>query len=220
MPNSRRTRPQLRSSPNRNHNRYADRRTSIPPSYNYAKTNWKEFNNKLELYLSTSTSINEEIITEIDIDNYAEQLVEAIMKAVQETTPRKRPSPHSKRWWTEGLTRLRRESNRLRNIFRRTNHAMDKAAWRIKANEYTQEIARAKARKWKEYVNNANHKTIWQIKKYITNKPTSTFIPTLDGHAATNEQKVSILRKAFFPKPPPADLTDLLTATHPQEVPY
>jgi len=97
---------------------------------------------------------------------------------------------------------------------------MNKAAWRIKANEYTQEIARAKASKWKEYVNNANHKRIWQIKKYITNKPTSTFIPTLDGHTATNEQKVSILQKVFNPKPPPADLIDLLTAPHPQEVPY
>jgi ribonuclease HI len=40
------------------------------------------------------------------------------------------------------------------------------------------------------------------------------------NHAATNEQKVNALKKAFFPKPPPADLTKISTARHPQEVPY
>jgi ribonuclease HI len=190
------------------------------PPYNYAKTNWKELNTKLELYLPSMIQINDEAITEVDVDNYAELLINAITKAVQETTPRKRPSPHSKRWWTEELSKLRKEANRLRNIFRRTNHAVDKAAWRAKTDEYAQEIARARPRKWREYANSANRKTIWQIKRYITNIPTSTFVPTLNDHAATNEQKVSVLRKAFFPKPPPADLTDISSTVYPQEVPF
>ena len=156
----------------------------------------------------------------VDIDNHAKQFVEAITKAVQETTPRKRPSPHSKPWWNEELSRLRKKANRLRNIFWRTRHAVDKAAWREKANEYVREIARAKANHWKDYVNKADGKSIFQIKKYIMNTPTSTFIPTLNNHATTNEQKVNILRKAFFPKPPPADLTDIPSAKHPQEIPY
>ena len=69
-------------------------------------------------------------------------------------------------------------------------------------------------------MNNANDKTIWQIKKYITNTPTSTFIPTLNGHVATNDQKVTVFQKAFFLKPPPADLTDITLSVYPQEVPY
>jgi ribonuclease HI len=191
----------------------------VPP-YNYAKTNWKELNNKLELLLSDLTPISEEKTTGTDIDNYAEQLVNAITKAVEETTPRKRPSPHSKQWWTKELSLARKEANRLRNIFRRTKHAIDKAAWRTKADEYVQEIAHAKVSKWKEYVNNVNNKTIWQVKRYVTNIPTSTFVPTLDGHAATNEQKIVALQKAFFPKPPPADLTDIPLAAYPEEAPY
>ena len=83
-----------------------------------------------------------------------------------------------------------------------------------------QETSRAKTNKWKEYVNNANGKTIWQIKKYITNTPTSTFVPTLNGNAATNEQKVRALLKAFFPSPPPADLTAIPSAVYSEEVPY
>ena len=190
------------------------------PAYNYAKTNWEELKYKLGLYMPNLNSINENTTTSADVDKYAEQLVQAITKAVQETTPRKRPNPHSKRWWTAELSRLRREANRLRRIFGRTYDSVDKAAWKAKSDEYIQEIERAKARKWKEYVNNADGKTIWQIKKYITNAPTSTFIPTLNGHAATYEQKVNALQKSFFPEPPPADLTDIPTAVYPQEVTY
>jgi len=58
----------------------------IPP-FNYAKTNWKELNEKLELYLPNPNSISEEATTNADLDKYAEQLVQAITKAVQETTP-------------------------------------------------------------------------------------------------------------------------------------
>ena len=36
------------------------------------------------------------LITKMAIDNYAEELVKAIIKAVQDITPRKKRSPHSK----------------------------------------------------------------------------------------------------------------------------
>jgi hypothetical protein len=66
--------------------------------------------------LSELTTNRGKLTTNAKVDNYAEQLVEAIKKAIQETTPRKRRSPHSKRWWTVELTtRWRREANKLRN---------------------------------------------------------------------------------------------------------
>ena len=187
--------------------------------YNHGKTNWEELKSKLEAYLPSPTLINERA-TRIDIDNYAKQLVNAITKAIQETTLHKRPSPHSKRWWNEKLSNARREANKLRNIYRRTNHAVDKAAWMIKADEYTREIAKAKESKWKEYVDNADGKTIWQVKNYVTDLPTSAFVPTLNDHAETNEEKVTVLRRAFFPKLPSADLADIPLAEYPQEVPF
>ena len=63
-------------------------------SYNYAKTDWKELNRRLEIYLPNP--INEEAMT-ANIDNHGKQLVEVITKAVQETTSRKCSNPHSKR---------------------------------------------------------------------------------------------------------------------------
>jgi len=65
-----------------------------PPAYNYAKTNWKEFHNILKGYIPIPISPN---ATKQDIDQHAENIVDAITKTIHETTPRKRPCPYSKR---------------------------------------------------------------------------------------------------------------------------
>src|SRR5438046_8513472 len=91
---------------------------------------------------------------------------------------------------------------------------------RAMANKYKKEIKQAKADKWKEYVNDANDKSIYKIKNYILNTFTPAFVPTLDDNAATNEQKIIILQKAFFPKPPKADLSDIACAVYPEEVSF
>ena len=108
----------------------------------------------------------------------------------------------------------------MRNTYKRTKNETDRAAWRIKANEYTREIAQTKENHWKEYVNNTDEKSIWRIKDYVTNKRTPTFIPTLENNAATIEQKQTELRKTFFLKPPCADLRDINDTVYPQEVTY
>ena len=69
-------------------------------------------------------------------------------------------------------------------------------------------------------MNNADGKTIWQIKKYIDNIPTSAFVPTLENNATTNEQKAIMLQKTFFPSPPPANLDDIQRASYPSEIPF
>ena len=70
---------------------------------------------------------------------------------------------------------------------------IDKRIWRAKEKEHNAEIEKARIDKWREFVNTANGKTIYQIKEYITNTPTPTFIPTLDTNAATNEEKIDTL---------------------------
>ena len=190
------------------------------PPYNYAKTNWQELDRKLVEYLPNPSSLKQEEITAHDVDRFADELTTAISKAVKETTPRKRPCPHSKRWWTAELTALRREANRLRNTYRRTKLNIDKVAWRKKANHYMRKIAQAKKDKWREFVKGASQQSIWQVKRYVTNIPVPSFVPTLDGHAASHGQKVELLQKGFFPQPPPAVLEDISKSAYPQEVPF
>ncbi len=186
-------------------------------SYNYAKTDWIALGAKLPLYLPPLIYADE--ITHNELDKFTGQLTNAITRALDETTPRKKPCPHSKRWWTEELTQLRREANRLRNIHKRTRANADKVAWRKKENECKNKIAQVKKGKWTELTENADGKSIFLIKKYISNLPVSSFIPALNGHAATTEQKITLLQKTFFPQPPPAKLNDITKAEYPDETP-
>ena len=172
-------------------------------------------NDKVKSYLSDNIP---SLITRMDIDNHTEILVNAITKAIQDTTPRKRPSPHSKRWWHPGLTKMRKEACRLRNIYTRTKHIIDKKAWREKDNRYIKAVKKAKRTHWRKYVNDADGKSIFKIKNYITNVSAPAFIPTLEDNAITHEQKVAVLKNAFFPPSPQADLRDIAQTEYPNEI--
>jgi hypothetical protein len=65
------------------------------PPYNHDETDWKELEMKLRKYLPRILDSSE--ATPATIDTYANNLVEATTKAIQETTTRKQISPHSKR---------------------------------------------------------------------------------------------------------------------------
>ena len=154
------------------------------------------------------------------IDKYTGQLTIALTKAIEESTPYRKPCKHSKHWWTPELKVLQCRANRQRNLYRRTRSPIDKEAWVEKAREYTDGISQAIRSKWKEYIGNADGKSIYQIKNYVFNKATSSIIPTLDDKAVTQEDKVEALTKAFFPSPPPADLTDITQMDYPPPTPY
>jgi ribonuclease HI len=180
--------------------------------YDFSKTNWTAFKEKLTQCLAKvnlSTPIADSICSPEDLDSYTANLVNSISMAIDGSTPRKASCPHSKRWWLKSLTKLRRETNRLRKVYKRTKHEIDRKAWRERANEYTAAIRKAKEDKWRVYVENADDKSIWNIKNFITNIPTQSFIPTLENNASTHEQKIALLQQSFFPPPPPADLKDI-----------
>ena len=186
------------------------------------KTDWKALKNKLLEYLSPPPDRNT-LTTEEAIDKFANDLTDAISKAIAKTTPRKKPSPFSKRWWNEELTRLRKELNQARNSHRRTGSIVDWTEWKKKRNEYNQKIRNAKYKAWREFVEAADEKTIWTIKKYMNSKPTQHYIPTINGTATTNEEKASQFRKVLLPalsSLPLANTSDITaTYTYPEPMP-
>ena len=71
--------------------------TELPQApYNFSKTEWKALKSKLQGYLPPLPR-KESIRTAEAIDIFANNLTDAIAKAISETTPRKKPSPFSKR---------------------------------------------------------------------------------------------------------------------------
>jgi hypothetical protein len=99
------------------------------------------------------------------MDQYASEITDALMRAVQETTPRKRIFPFTKRWWNDELTEQHKETNHLRNIFHRTGSTWDRKRWKKKRKKYQNNIRAAKERTWRDFVEDADEKTIWMVKK-------------------------------------------------------
>jgi len=183
------------------------------PKLDFARTDWEKFRAILEGSLPTLPALE----TTAEIDTFVAELLETIQKAMAESTPIKRPTPHSKRWWSKELTSMRRSANSLRNRYRRSRLEVDKAAWRERANEYTRAISEAKETTWRKFVDSADGKSIWEIKKYIDGKVKQSVVPTLDGNASYSNM-ADALRDAFFPPPPQADLRDARNVTYPTPV--
>ena len=184
---------------------------NVQAPLDYEKMDTKTFKAKLPTYLPRI--LNPANTNPLELDQYTETVVQAIQKAIQETTPRKRPSPFSKRWWTEDLTKQRREMNHHRRKFQQTREETDKNEWKKRQQEYFKAIKKAKRETWNKFVKEADERSIWKIKKYMDNIQISTYVPMLNEHAATNEEKTKELKEAFFPPPPPADLTDIRETT-------
>jgi hypothetical protein len=61
---------------------------------------WKEINARIVNTLSSTPS-------EGTVQQKTDQLMSAVSEAVHSLTPKSKPSPHAKRWWTADLTQLR-----------------------------------------------------------------------------------------------------------------
>jgi hypothetical protein len=122
---------------------------------------------------------------------------------------KKRICPFSKRWWTVELTKARREMNNARNRFRRMGNEEDCRICKDREKEYRGKIKQCKRNTWRKFMKEADEKTIWKLKKYMDSTPTSSYIPTINETAASNDEKAEIFKSTFFPLPPQADLNDI-----------
>src|SRR5512146_106839 len=94
----------------------------------------------------------------------------AVTEAVYGLTPKAKPSPYAKRWWTTDLTRLRqaytcwRNQARSRRRMGQTSLELEQRA-RTAAKEYHDAIRRQKSSHWNDFL--ADDANIWQATKYL-----------------------------------------------------
>jgi hypothetical protein len=202
-------------------------RNDDEPQLDIARTDWEKFNSSLkERMPELNAKLN--VSTPCKLDYSVQRLIKTLQKALRDSTPTKRKCPHSKRWWTKKLTGLRRKANRARNRFRRTRDPYRREVlreeWRRRANSYTEEIRKAKEETWRNFVESAEGTSIWDVKKFLAGNTAPSTIPTLnDSNAETHQQIAEVLRKDFFPDPPPADLSDIPVnnnESYPREAKY
>ncbi|QGA14933.1 hypothetical protein EYB26_005087 [Talaromyces marneffei] len=154
-----------------------------------------------------------------------DRLMIAVTEAVSKLTPKAKPSPYAKRWWTTDLTQLRRIYTYWRNQARSRRragciiHELEQQAHKA-AKEYHDAIRKQKKIHWEDFL--ANDANIWQATKYL--KPNSSSfsdkIPPLvkaDGSTTKDKgEQMKELLATFFP-PLPTRIED--EGTRPQREP-
>ncbi|KJZ72791.1 hypothetical protein HIM_07735 [Hirsutella minnesotensis 3608] len=142
--------------------------------------------------------------------------MQVVLGAIHELTPRARPSPYAKRWWTKDLTQLRRTYTFWRNqarTQRRAGQARPDLERRAKeaAKEFHDAIRYQRKAHWDDFL--SDDVNIWKATKYLKagKSTTGDKVPPLrKGDGSTTKDKadqVDELLGTFFP-PLPARIED------------
>lgn len=157
---------------------------------------------------SMDTSLDTSLDTKDHLDRAAEELVATVNAILEETVPRAKPSPYTKRWWTKELSHLRRRLTTMRNhvtTLRRRNQDSTHAKMLVHQarRAYFDEMDRQKAAHWKEFLDEASN--VWKANQFVKGQSTPVQVPTLalEGRIAQQDKdKANMLMEAFFPVPP------------------
>ena len=154
------------------------------------------------------------LLNEVQFQRAVDNLTAALQAAIKLAVPMSKPSPHSRRWWNEDLSQLKKEMNRLGGtsykycaIADHLSHSQYKEIW----NKYGSAIKQAKKQHWDDFLEGLSGKDLWMAQQYATwlvGDSGKAHIPTLkvtNDHehtksVTTNKEKSAVFSQIFFPK--------------------
>jgi len=181
---------------------------------NFRETDWEKFRKELETRLGGCV-VEEEIRSAETMEMRLRRVEEAIIATMEKVVPLQRPSPFSKRWWTQELRETRKKvarASRRSFAFREHPHPAHEEYRKLR-NKYTQMIKRTKLEYWETWLEEVEAGEVWKANTFVANPASDggcTRVPGLvrqstDGSEEIirdNEGKSRLFHKAFFQKPP------------------
>ena len=194
---------------------------AVKPYRNYRTVDWKDIREELAQQL---TQIPKPGILRdnIQIHGTVMDLTKAIQATIEVTIPMSKPVPHSRRWWSDELTVLKKCLNKLNNGSYRyralADHPVHDALKDIH-NKYSDTIKHTKMQHWQDFLEEAQGLDIWTANHYISSpagdrgrQHISTLkVTRADGTTSedtTNEEKATAFHWSFLPPKPAATVPD------------
>jgi hypothetical protein len=149
-------------------------RIMMAPRPNYAATDWKKFREKLMPRINSRRATKTIKSTE-EFDEVLTHLKNALQDTINEVVPIAKPCPHSKRWWNEDLTKLRRQLNRReKEAYRWRGYQWHPVHGEVKElqRKYAAAIQKTKTDHWQQWLAGTSEHTMWQVNKMIKNSTT------------------------------------------------
>lgn len=174
--------------------------------------------------LNLTLSLNP-LTSPAQIDAYLDSLLRGLNEVVELTVPWAKPPQRVKSFWNEDCNRAVSAAKGRTRHYQNSRSERSATNMRRAIQERDKILSKAKALHFRNGVHKAaqSPKGIWKLDKWARNdsmnpRPLPKTMPlqqSTGGLTTTFEGKVSVLREAFFPPPPQADLTDTQGAVYP-----
>ena len=192
------------------------------------RRNWKALDEKtFTRVLQRELPPQQRPRTKTALDRHIEEVMVALMVAVEEAVPTTIPSSRSKSGWNEECAKVLAQSKRLRRQHSLYHTEETWEAYRTARNHKGRTIKKALRQNHRERIEEASQSptNLWRVAKWARNRhnqsPNVTpalIDPATKQQANTPNEKAELLRKTFFPVPPETNLEDIENANYPAPI--
>lgn len=157
-------------------------------SYNYKSADWDTFAKSLKQSCRTIPTSASNYNTQYKIDQRAQEITSALQTAISDSMSPLKLTLHSKRWWTQELSELKRERMAKFKLYRQDPTESTLRTFQSINDRYELTIRDTKSKCWKDYLMNIKGNDIWQAMKYVRSDKRPTIISRLSKPDGTKTQ--------------------------------